>query len=316
MPTINYITVDVFTSSRFAGNPLAVIPDARGLSTQDMQNIAKEFNYSESTFVFPPSDPANTAQVRIFTPSAEMPFAGHPNVGTAFVLGQLPTLFGVDMKAKDEFIFEEKAGLVPVKLRRSASGGVTSATIRAPGPLTTGPVIPVGIVAGCASVKTEQVRTSEMEPLIASVGLAFAFAELTDLDALAAAQPNVTAFHEADKTYGKHAEAFPLFLYVRDEKDPWKIRARMFGPLDGVTEDPATGSASAALGALLVSRAKWDGPDGTVSATVEQGVEMGRRSIIQLEVRRERGEVKEVFVTGECVEVMRGGLGWEWDHDQ
>ncbi|KAK0639934.1 phenazine biosynthesis protein PhzF family [Cercophora newfieldiana] len=304
MPSVNFVTVDVFTSSRFAGNPLAVIPDARGLSTEDMQRIAREFNYSESTFVLPPNDPSNDAHVRIFTPTTEVPFAGHPNVGTAFILGQLPSLF--DKPVGETLRFEEKAGVVSVTLLRDRHSAVTGATIRAPGPLTTASTIPLELIARCASIATSQVKITNHAPIIASVGLAFAFAELNDLAALAAARPNASVFHEADVMYGAQAPAFPLFLYVRDEKSPWYIRARMFAPLDHVPEDPATGSASAGLGAFLV--AGLEEKDATVGATIEQGVEMGRRSVIGLEVRKEGGEVKDVLVTGSCVKVMSGSM--------
>ncbi|KAK0609240.1 phenazine biosynthesis-like protein-domain-containing protein [Immersiella caudata] len=303
MPYADFITVDVFTADRFSGNPLAVIPDARGLETADMQSIAKEFGYSESTFVLPPADPANSAQVRIFTPTSEVPFAGHPNVGTAFVLGQLPTLFGIPVG--DALLFEEKAGIVSVNLLRDdTTNTITGATIRAPGPLTTGSIIPLELVARCASIATSQIKITSHAPVIASVGLAFAFAELNDLGALGQARLNVSAFHEANATYKTQAPKFPLFLYVRNPESPWKIRARMFAPLDDVSEDPATGSASAALGAYLVSN--LDEQDVTVQATIEQGVEMGRGSIIRLEVRKEGGEVKDVYVTGSCVRVMKG----------
>ncbi|KAK4451066.1 PhzF family phenazine biosynthesis protein [Podospora aff. communis PSN243] len=251
MPSVDFTTVDVFTTDRFSGNPLVVIPDARGLSAADMQSIAKEFGYSESTFVLPPTDPANTAHVRIFTPTSEIPFAGHPNVGTAFVLGQLPSLF--DKPVTNTLRFEEKAGIVSITLFRDpSSNAVTGATIRAPGPLTIGPNIPLQLIARCASIATSQIKITTHAPVIASVGLAFAFAELNDLEALGAARPNVSVFHEANAVYHDQAAEFPLFLYVRNAGDPWKIRARMFAPLDDVTEDPATGSASAALGAYLV----------------------------------------------------------------
>lgn len=306
MPTVNFVTVDVFTTERFAGNPLAVIADARGLSTAAMQSIAREFNYSETTFVLPPADPANTAHVRIFTPTTEVPFAGHPNVGTAFVLGQLPTLFNKPLTST--LTFEEAAGLVAVTLLRSdpsnPTSAVTSATIRAPGPLTLGPHIPIELIARCASIATSQISITPQAPIIASVGLAFAFAELTSLSALGAARPNVSVFHDANTTFHDSAPEFPLFLYVRDKEDPWKIRARMFAPLDDVMEDPATGSASAALGALLVK--EMEEGDITIEMEVEQGVEMGRRSVIGLEVRKVGGEVRDVFVTGKCVRVMEG----------
>ncbi|KAK5656066.1 hypothetical protein OQA88_5205 [Cercophora sp. LCS_1] len=305
MPTLDFITVDVFTTTRFEGNPLAVIPDARGLSSTEMQRIATEFNYSETTFVLPPADPSsNDANVRIFTPTTEVPFAGHPNVGTAFVLGQQPSLFG--KAVSDTLRFEEKAGIVTVSLARDDSGSVTSATIRAPGPLKVGKVVSLEIIARCASIATAQISIVNHAPVIASVGLAFAFAELTSLEALGAARPNVSEFHIAAGVHGDEAESFPLFLYVRDKEDPWRIRARMFAPLDNVMEDPATGSASAALGALLVSRVEEQ--DVTIKATIEQGVEMGRRSAIELEVRKEKREIKDVFVSGSCVRVMKGSV--------
>ena len=280
-----FITVDVFTTSRFAGNPLAVIPDARGLELFDMQSIAAEFGYSETTFVFPPAHPCNSAHVRIFTPVTEVPFAGHPNVGTAFVLGQSPTLFG--QPVGDTLRFEEKAGIVDVSLARDNDGVVTGATIRAPGPLTVGSNVAADLVARCVSISVDDIKTADHAPVIASVGLAFAFAELNSLDALGRARPNVSDFHAADAVHALEAEGFPLFLYVRDAGNPWHIRARMFAPLDNVTEDPATGSASAALGAFLVPR-EGEG-EATVRATVEQGVEMGRRSVIELEVRKGGG---------------------------
>src|SRR3954454_20043126 len=117
---LNFVTVDVFTDQRFGGNPLAVVPDARGLAAQEMQSIAAEFNLAETTFVLPPKDPAHTAQVRIFTPRHELPFAGHPNVGTAFALAREVNSYGRPVDG-DNVIFEEKAGLVPISLLRNGA---------------------------------------------------------------------------------------------------------------------------------------------------------------------------------------------------
>ncbi|KAK4194712.1 PhzF family phenazine biosynthesis isomerase [Triangularia verruculosa] len=244
------------------------------------------------------------AHVRIFTLTCEVPFAGHPNVGTAFVLGHLPTWFGA-LVGDDTLRLEERVGIVEVSLLRDEeSNAVTVATIRAPGPLTTGSYMPLELVARCISVATSQIKITTYAPVIASVGLAFALAELNDLEALGQARPYVSVFHDANAIYHDQDAEFPLFLYVRDKEDPVKIRASMFAPLDDVTEDPATGSASAALGAFLVSGLEEQNV--TVQATIEQGVEMGTRSVIRLEVRKEEGEVKDVFVTGCCVRVMKG----------
>ncbi|AFL53757.1 trans-2,3-dihydro-3-hydroxyanthranilate isomerase [Sinorhizobium fredii] len=302
MNTVSYVTVDVFTAERFAGNQLAVIPDARGLSDEQMQAIAAEFGYSETTFVLPPDDPANTARVRIFTPTAEVPFAGHPNVGTAFVLGRQEEIFG--RTAGNKLRFEEKAGLVEVTLL-SEYGILTGARIVAPQPLAVGPIIDPVTIASCASLQAQDV-SERGHPVRISVGLAFAVAELSDVDTLSRARPNVSAFHEANARYPLAEDSFSLYLYARTPERPWQIRARMFAPLDNVIEDPATGSASAALGAYLVSLLPQ--PDAEIEIAIEQGVEMGRRSLITVRVSKKDGAVREVSVSGDCVAVMRGAI--------
>lgn len=305
MPTVRYVTLDVFTQTRFTGNPLAVIFDAQELTSADMQNIATEFNYSEVTFVLPPQDPQNSAQVRIFTPTMEVPFAGHPNVGTAYVLGQQAELFGKPIT--DTLRFEEKAGLVEVALKRE-NGKVTTASIRAPQALSTGSTVDVQSIADCLSLDPENIRTENHQPLYASVGLAFVFAELDGPEALGRAQPDLAAFKAAAQKHPGEGLDFPIFLYVRDAARPWHIRARMFSPLDNVAEDPATGSASAALAAYLVETGADLPADGTTAITIEQGVEMGRRSVIELEVTKREGKVTDVLIGGRCTMVMRGEL--------
>ncbi|MGR9464814.1 PhzF family phenazine biosynthesis protein [Rhizobium leguminosarum] len=303
MNTLSYVTVDVFTSTRFEGNPLAVISDARGLSDAAMQKIATEFNYSEVTFVLPPEDAQNSARVRIFTPTMEIPFAGHPNVGTAYVLGQQAEIFGKPVG--DTLRFEEKAGLVEVSLKRSG-GKVAAAAIRAPQPLAIGDIIAEETVAGCVSLDPGVIVSTTHAPVFASVGLNFAIAELNGLEALAAARPNLAGFQAAAGRKATSGHDFSLFLHVRTAENPWNIRARMFAPLDNVAEDPATGSASAALGAYLVSLAPKT--DMNARITIEQGVEMGRRSVITLDVAKSGGIVTDVVISGGCVSVMRGEI--------
>ncbi|MGO8104022.1 PhzF family phenazine biosynthesis protein [Rhizobium leguminosarum] len=303
MNTLSYVTVDVFTSTRFEGNPLAVISDARGLSDAAMQKIATEFNYSEVTFVLPPEDPQNSARVRIFTPTMEIPFAGHPNVGTAYVLGQQAEIFGKPVG--DTLRFEEKAGIVEVSLKRSG-GKVAAAAIRAPQPLTIGDTIAAETIAGCVSLNPGVIVSTTHAPVLASVGLNFAVAEVNGLEALATARPNLAGFQAAAGRQTTSGHDFSLFLYVRAAENPWNIRARMFAPLDNVPEDPATGSASAALGAYLVSLAP--DADMNVRITIEQGVEMGRRSVITLDVVKSGGIVTDVVISGGCVSVMRGEI--------
>ena len=298
---ISYRTVDVFTRNRFGGNQLAVIPDARQLSDEAMQNIAAEFNYSETTFVLPPSDPANTAYIRIFTPTDEIPFAGHPNVGTAFLLGEQGNVFGQNVS--DTMRFEEAAGLVEVRVVREA-GRVVGAEIRVPHLLEVGSRIEAATVAACACLEVNDVLRTAHEPVVVSVGLPFVVAEVAGLDALGRAVPNKAAFSVAEAHYPHPDDRFSLFLYTRLPEEPDRVRARMFAPLSNILEDPATGSASAALGAYLFSLRSE--PDLIGKLTVEQGVEMGRRSLIGLAVEKTSGAVNKVAVRGHCVGMMRG----------
>ncbi|MCA1368164.1 PhzF family phenazine biosynthesis protein [Bradyrhizobium sp. BRP14] len=303
MNTVSFVTVDVFTSKRFAGNQLAVIPDARGLSDDEMQAIATEFGYSEVTFVLPPENPENTARVRIFTPTIEVPFAGHPNVGTAFVLGRQKEVFGRELG--DALRFEERAGLVEVALHRN-DGVVTGARIVAPQALAVGPAIDATTIAACASLRPSDLADQTHAPVRVSVGLPFAVAEVRDADILSKARPNVTAFEEANARYPLAEDSFSLFLYARTPGQPWQIRARMFAPLDNVIEDPATGSASAALGAYLVSLLPE--ADAEIDLVIEQGVEMGRRSLIAVNVSKTNGALRKVSISGDCVTAMRGEI--------
>ena len=296
MRQIAYETLDVFAAQRFGGNPLGVVADARGLSDSEMQSIAAEFNYSESTFVSPPRDPGNTARVRIFTPTNEIPFAGHPNVGTAFALGRAGAVFG--KTTGDAMRFEEDAGLVEVTLQRRA-GVVVGASIRAPKDLEIGDEISPATIAACASLRSGDVATARHQPVVASVGLPFAIAELSSLEALARAKPNTPAFEDASTKHPHPDDRFSLFLYARTGEG--KVRARMFAPLNNIQEDPATGSASAALGGLLSSLSK----DGALTLEIEQGIEMGRPSFIGVTVAMQGGK-RAISVAGGCVPVMRG----------
>lgn len=298
-----FVTVDVFTDRRFTGNPLAVFPDARGLDDQTMQQIAAEFGYSEITFVLPPEDSTHHARVRIFTPVTEVPFAGHPNVGTAYVLGQQADLFGKPVT--DRLLFEEKAGLVEIQLRRQ-DGRVTGAAIRAPRALEVLDTVAPERLAACAQLTPADLRIDRHAPQMISVGLAFVVAELTSLEALGRASADLAAVRQAVAVQPTPEGDFPLFLYVRDPADPFRLRARMFAPLDNVAEDPATGSASGALCAFLATLEA--APDGVFDFTIEQGVEMGRASLIQVHVDKQNGRAQSVVIAGACVPVFEGRL--------
>lgn len=305
---VPFVICDVFTDTRFGGNPLAVITDARGVSDADMQRIAREFGFSETTFVLPPdeaspggaddgtaatADDGATHRVRIFTPTTELPFAGHPNVGTAFALALRS---GDD--APDTFRFREGAGLVDVTVERDGDGIVCE--LRAPEPFHVGDEIDLARVADAVGLDVADLSTAVHAPRFASVGLPFAIAELVDRAALARARPDPSAFARIGRPLGERA----VLLYHRDGESA--IDCRMFFEHVVVAEDPATGSANGALAGLLASL----GPvrDGELRFTSRQGDDMGRPSRIALRARVDGGRVTDVFVGGRSVLVAEGRL--------
>ena len=281
-----YLIYDVFTDHPFGGNPLAIIPDASALPETQLQSIAREFNFSETTFVYPPENSAHDAKVRIFTPTMEIPFAGHPTVGTALALHDLGRVGAA-------LTFELGVGPIPVTI----NNGTAQFTTRVP--LQTWPGPSAEIVAQSVGLGSQQVRTDRHPPTIASVGLPFALAEVADQDALAAARPNNDAFRAFDPHWPTDSH-YDLLVYTRDGGD---INARMFAPLDGIPEDPATGSAAAALASFL---GHLDGTSQRFDIT--QGVTMGRPSRIKAEVKVEDGAPVEVSISGRAVKVAEGRL--------
>ncbi len=284
---VPFQTVDVFTDRKFGGNPLAVIPDAQGLTAEEMQSTATEFNPPEATLVLPPKDPKNTPHVRIFTPKSELPFAGHPNVGTAFVLARLG-------RTGDRFVFEEGAGPVPLDLTRE-NGVVVSARLAAPQPLRLVEPVTAEIVAQAAGLQPGDIVG---EPIVASTGNKFLFAELRSREALKAASYNAEVFR-------KHLpmeRTVCLHLYVTAPE----IQSRMFAPLFGVPEDPATGSANITLIGLLALRDPR--PDLTLSKTIGQGVDMGRPSVLEATAEKKGGKVVATYIGGRCVPMLSGSI--------
>ena len=298
MRAFPFVTVDVFTGTRFGGNPLAVFPDARGLSDAEMQALAAEFNLSETTFVLPPEDPGHTARVRIFTRQYEMPFAGHPNVGTGFVLA---TRQGAAQHG-DRLIFEEIAGLVEVSVERDPEGGVTGTTIAAPQPLSLGARFAPAEIAACVGLEAAEILTSGHEPLQAGTGNLFILAECAPA-ALGRALPDFAAFRRTADAHAVLRGRVAIYLYARDlyARDGAGIRARMFAPLGGTVEDAVTGSAATPLAALLLSLS------GAAEARLDitQGVEMGRPSLLRTTARRAPDGI-HATVGGGCVPVLRG----------
>jgi trans-2,3-dihydro-3-hydroxyanthranilate isomerase len=297
---LNFVTVDVFTDRQFGGNPLAVVTNAHGLSTERMQAIAAEFNLAETTFVLPPKNPAHAAEVRIFTPKAEMPFAGHPSIGTAFVVARASESYGKVISG-DRITFEMIAGLVDIGLTKE-SGQTVAARLTAPQPVSFGEEIPIEIVAAACALKPSDFKTDVHRPCVASCGVPFLFAELSSRAALAAAAPQPERFARdlpRDRVTGLH-------LYVQAEEENRDIQARMFAPQHGILEDPATGSATVALIGMLAHYTP--GSDLILSKTIGQGFDMGRPSILEASAEKNAGRVVATHVGGRCVPVMSGTI--------
>jgi trans-2,3-dihydro-3-hydroxyanthranilate isomerase len=296
---IPFVTVDVFTDRKFGGNPLAVVPDATALTGVQMQAIAGEFNLAETTFVLPPQDPTHTAQVRIFTPRAELPFAGHPNIGTAYVLASEGGRQGRALT--EPMIFEEKAGLVRMSLLKEGAS-IVGARLAPPQALVRGEDIEMEIIAAACSLEPTDIETADHRPCIASCGIPFAFAGLKTRAALSAARPRVDLFAKhlsADRVTG-------VLLYVKDQSGGFGVQARMFGPLVGIPEDAASGSANVALAGLLASlRAE---PDLSLKFRIGQGVDMGRPSLLEASAEKRGGKIIGMSIGGRCVPMMRGTL--------
>ena len=298
---LRYITADIFTDTRFGGNPLAVLPNAPDLSDELMLAITREFNYSETVFVQPPERPFNTRKLRIFTPGGEVPFAGHPTVGTAHVLaaiGEIP-LEGEETR----ITFEEKVGLVPVRIVASDGAPVFCQLTATQLPLV-GPALPPNAdLAAMLNIDENEIVNNSLKPQSVSCGLPFVFVPVRDRHTVARARLNLDRWERTLK--GGWADM--VFIMALDGQYPSSdVHARMFGPGANVPEDPATGSACAALGGYLAMRAPQR--DGTLRWVVEQGFEMGRPSILDVEADLAEGKIKAVRVGGNSVLVMQGTL--------
>ena len=293
MTRLAFFTADVFTETRFGGNPLAVVLGADALDPATMQAVAAEFNLSETTFLLAPADPAHTARVRIFNRTAEMAFAGHPMVGTAFVLAnQDPTLAAA--------AFEVPAGIVQVRIERDAEGRATGASIATPQPLAIAGTVAPEAIARALRIESEAVLVSRHPPTVASNGNPFVIAEVTR-SALSRCDPELAAFREALAAHPQLGSRFSVHVYSREDR---VVRARMFSPLSGTWEDPATGSANAPLACLLLS---LEPEAEEASFEIHQGVEMGRPSLLHVTARR-APEGIVATVRGPCVAVMRGEI--------
>ncbi len=298
-----YLTADVFTAVPFGGNQLAVFPDARGIPEHRLLDVTREFNYSETTFVYPPSDARRTRRVRIFTPGGEVPFAGHPTVGTAHVLaeiGEIP-LTGDATR----IVLEELVGPVPVVIR-TTDGRPTFVQLSVAKLPETGPPPPARqAIAAVLGLELDDLLADRWAPWALSCGLPFLFIPLRDRGAVARARVRMEQWESSlAKSWAPE-----LFVFAAGGDGPGvDYHARMFAPGISVPEDPATGSANAALAGYLASRDRRRREGDTLRWTIEQGCEMGRPSLLEVEADLDGDAVTAVRVGGASVLVCEGAM--------
>ena len=299
---LEFYTVDVFSNKIFGGNPLAIFTNTDDISTDLMQSIASEVNYSETVFIQKPKNKDNTAKVKIFTPKNELPFAGHPNVGAGFLLSCFPNLIP-GKYSKNKMVFEEIAGLVNVMPQYNGAT-VVGSKIEAPNKFHKLETVPTSAIQNCIETNEGSIITSNDPPVVAGVGLDFVIAEVQNKEILNNARCNISAFSEADKNFSYGDDFFSLMIYYRGNQQ--NIFARVFAPLSGIVEDAATGSACGALGALLASQNS--DRNNKYNYKIHQGEMIGRPSLINVSILKEKGQIKRTYISGECVLVSKGNF--------
>ncbi len=292
--THRYVLIDVFTERAFGGNQLAVFPDGTGIPDVLMQSYARELNFSETTFVVPPGKPGHTHRVRIFTPTKEIDFAGHPNTGTAVVLA-------AEGKAGNvEFVFEEGVGTVRLKATVEGGSGFAELTLERAAETRPSNIEPERLMAMLSLPASAR---GPLPAFWASVGLPFFVVTLADFDAVASAKLDLGVW---ENLLPPGSWSRDVYVAAGDFAPGGRWKARMFAPADGVPEDPATGSAAAAFAASLA--AALPDTDGHFAWAVEQGAEIGRPSRISVSVEKQAGRVVSVRVGGKAVIVGEGSF--------
>lgn len=300
MMELHYHLLDVFTRVPFGGNQLAVFPAAPPLEPAIMQRIARELNLSETVFVLPPSSSRATHRMRIFTPGMELPFAGHPTIGTASLLASLQHTSGGESAT---FVLEQGAGPVPVRATLQA-GGVWEARMTAPRiPEVIGAAPPNEALAAMLGLSAGDILTGTHGPVCLSAGVGFTFIPLASVDALTRARLDVSLWHPLlAETAAPHVYCFA----AEPEHGPMALRARMFAPAMGIEEDPATGGAAVALAGYVARH--HTGTEPNLAWRISQGKEVGRPSELLLEVDRAADRIVEVRVGGTSVLMGEGTL--------
>ncbi|MGZ8375048.1 MAG: PhzF family phenazine biosynthesis protein [Nitrospira sp.] len=302
--SLKFYQADVFTSQPFGGNPVAVFPDADGLTDDELQQIAREMNLSETVFVFPPTDPAAVARLRIFTPTQEIPFAGHPVLGTFYVLAQIGRIS--TQEPVTPVVQECNIGLFPVELHAEQSR-VVRVVMSQPKPEFLDPIDAIDdvyLIGGALSLPKHVIADTKWPLQVVSTGLPVLIVPVRTLTAVRSINPDASAIINVCERFG--ANGIMVFTTVTVESFA-SVHARMFAPKIGILEDPATGSAGGALGAYLVQNGVVEvGP--TTDILIEQGYEIDRPSRILVQVESDDDVIQGVKVGGHCVMVVEGTL--------
>jgi trans-2,3-dihydro-3-hydroxyanthranilate isomerase len=293
-----FVTLDVFTEKRFAGNPLAVVLEPEGLDTAAMQTIAREFNLSETVFVFPPADKANRAKIRIFTPVSELPFAGHPTVGTAVLLGRLDG--GTNPR---DFVLELNIGLVPCKVTPNGTDGGRAMFDLPRLPQDIGAPADDATIASALGLEKGDIGFDGLRSARWSAGAPYSIVPVRGLESIKRCRINPAAW---DKAFGFDAHAAAYMFCRETVTTGYAFHTRMFAPHQGVPEDPATGSAAAAFAGYIATFDKLK--DGSHPLVIEQGYEMGRPSLIELTLRIGNGALTGASIGGGAVVVLEGTI--------
>ena len=302
--SLKFHQADVFTDEPFGGNPVAVLPDAQGLADEELQKIAREMNLSETVFAFPPTDPKAAAKVRIFTPTREIPFAGHPILGTFYILGKLKRLPFTEPITS--LFYECNIGVFPIELHVH-KGQILRVVMTQPKPEFLGKVDSPDSaleIAKALGMDKRAIADAKFPIEVVSTGLPVIIVPVRTLTAVRSIVPNPTAITEFCRRHG--ANGIMVFTTVTvDEYST--VHTRMFASPIGILEDPATGSASGALGAYLVHNGVVEVAI-TTEIIAEQGYEMDRPSRIIIQVESDDDMIQEVKVGGEVVMVIEGTI--------
>ncbi|KAA0546665.1 PhzF family phenazine biosynthesis protein [Bacillus sp. BGMRC 2118] len=302
MKTLNYYLLDVFTNEPFGGNQLAVFMDGKGLSTAQMQTIAQELNLSETVFILPPELQTSSYKLRIFTPKTELPFAGHPTIGTAYLLATLGLLPNTD--GLNEIVFEENVGQITIHIY-AENEKVIKVDMLQPIPIKVDKLLEKTVVANLLSINEGDIHT-ELPISIISAGIPFVYVPVKSLHAMNRIELRMDVWNQE---FAGSEDTQHIFAFSLETQDPLThVHSRMFAPAMGITEDPATGSASGPLGYYLVTNDLVEENKGQYQFVSEQGMEMGRPSQIEITIKKEVDSISEVKVGGSAIIMAEGKM--------